>query len=88
MFPDFRAKFLHSLVFQVVQQRLVFAAFAEIEKGSGIFDGGSPIKQLCHAVFGFQMKVCSGNVMQAVEANPLFLFNKFVATNHAKPWKK
>lgn len=71
-----------------MQQRLVFAAFAEIEKGSCIFDFHPAIKKLRNPVVGFQVKVGSWNMMQAMQANPVFLLNQLVAANHTKSREK
>jgi hypothetical protein len=70
-----------------MQQGLVLASFAEIEKGGGKFNLHSPIEKLGYGIIWFEMKIGSGNMMKTMQANPLFLFNQFIATNHTKPGK-
>ena len=44
MFPDFGTQLFHPFVFQAMQQGLVFAPFAEVEKGGRLFNLNSSVE--------------------------------------------
>jgi hypothetical protein len=71
-----------------MQQCLVFATFAEIEKGSGLFYLYPAIKQLGHRIFVCQMKVGPWNMVKAMQAYPFLLFNELIPTDCAEPGEK
>jgi hypothetical protein len=81
MLAHFSAQFFHPPVFEVVYQPLVLAAFGEKEKGSGKFDSDPAVKKLGYGVLGNLVKIGAGNMVQTMQADPLFLFNELVATD-------
>jgi hypothetical protein len=62
---------------------LVVAPFAEIEKRCGTFDLDPAIKKLSHPIIPILMEIGAWNVVQAMQTNPFFLFDQFIAANHA-----
>jgi Fe-S cluster biosynthesis and repair protein YggX len=84
MFPDFCTQFFHPFVFQVVQQRLIFTSFAEIEKRGAKFNPYPSVKQLGHPIFRMKMKIGSWNVVQTMKANPLFLLDELITASNAQ----
>jgi hypothetical protein len=67
---------------------LITAAFGKKEKGSGKFDSNPSIKKLGHRVLRFQMEIGARDMVQAIQANPLFLFNEPIATGNAQARKE
>lgn len=61
---------------------LVTAALTEIKERGGKFNSDPSIKQACYRVISIQMKVGTGNMMQAMQADPLFLLDELISTGY------